>query len=296
MIEFPGEDSVVQEIKEQCEEQFDYAKRCLQLWLDINKKHNKQFPDPVNQVVISLNTKICRLYRTAIELCQRSEAEGASIIIRAIYEALLAVIFVLKPRFIPKEKKNGKIVKNNSPLYKRMTRQFRAKLYVAHMLLSRNRLIDRIAETRGTSRLGKQLKNKSDVDVLKECEIIIGKDWIKRLTEHPKTYSGLSIANLSMSMGAGKYYNTIYGIQSEHVHSTDLDNYFVYNENEPWLLKWHSEISKVSGEVGIASAIFLGSLRQIHKYYDFGIAVNTALDALENEGLKIQQRFKKPKR
>lgn len=296
MIEFPGEDSVIEEIKEQCEEQFDYAKRCLQLWLGIKKAPNKHFPDPVNQVVIGLNTKICRLYKTIIELCQKGEAEGASIIIRAMSEAVLAINFVLLPRFIPKEKVKGKIVRVKLPFGQRLTRQFRAKLFVAHILLSNNRLIDQIAETRGIRRLGKQLKKKSDVDVLKECENIIGKDWLQRLTKYPFTYSGLNISNLSRSLGAERWYNTIYSIQSEHVHSTDVDNYFIYNDNQPWELRWHSEIKNISGELSIASAIFLMSLRIIHKYYDFGIAVNTALYALEAERLEIEKSSSKPKR
>src|SRR3972149_2527261 len=98
MIKFPGENLFVQEINEKCEKQINFATGCLQLGLNISKIPEKNiFPQLALKTVLNLNIKNCRLFRSAIEMCQRGEALSAAIIVRVLFESVLLIKFVAEP-------------------------------------------------------------------------------------------------------------------------------------------------------------------------------------------------------
>ena len=276
MIEFPGEDSFVQEIKENCGKQFDFARRCLQLGLKINKIPEKcEISHLVVKSIVGLNINNCRLYRTAIELCQRGEIVGASIILRVMFESVLAIKFILEPNI-------------QSP-FEKTDREFRAKLYGVQLGLARKRLFENLeSDKSGLDKIGIQL-DKSDLDFEQECKKIIGEEWFERIKKKPpfKKY-GFNFEQLSEILGSqySHWYYSIYSMQSEHVHAKDADDFFIYNGNN-LIPIWFSDMDNIFGGLYLASGLFLHSLGTICENINFGDDVKTVLNTLERDFKEI---------
>jgi Family of unknown function (DUF5677) len=233
---FPGEDRVRDEIQRELAGHFGFAKRLLTYWLKADKDtglNKSSLPPIVLRVVLAMSVKATRQFRSVIELCERGEAVDGAIIARSMFETALAVAFVLKPRFEPsKFDEKGKVKKTIKVPGVTLTCEFRALLFAAHQVLQPERSAAKHADRPGLKRHSKRMAriaaNFGGAQLYKNA---IGPEWTKILKSPPFTYSGLSIANLARSLGRTfpKWYDTVYGSQSEHVHAADMLHHMLYS-------------------------------------------------------------------
>lgn len=155
---------------------------------------------------------------------------------------------------------------------------------------SRDYLINRIAVTPGTKRIGKSLARKSDPALLKRLEHWVGIRWWARISSRPYTYSGLSIANLARSLGSpfSRYYDTVYSRQSEHVHSVDPDD-FLSVDDEVVRPKWQSCEEDVIAGFDISTDIFMSGLLLLTTEIPLSPVMRMALGGLKHENDEIRK-------
>lgn len=288
-IRFPEETDLKVRLEEDCGQLFDFSRRLLRYWLESDKDtglSKSTLPPVVLRVVMAMSTKASRQFRSVIELCERGEAADASVLARALFETTLVVGFVLKDRFTPREyNPAGRVTKTILVPGIRLTREFRATLYVTHGVL-RPEVFAKRHETRpGMKRAAKRMARIASDAIAKPYKQAIGPEWTDILSKHPRTYSGLSVAGLAYSLGSpfSRWYDAIYGPQSEHVHATDLLHHMKFDEEGTTLPSWHDTVSYVRLTLPTAVAMFYATIGMTSHHIGFGVTTNTALYGFHKE-------------
>lgn len=113
----------------------------------------------------------------------------------------------------------------------------------------------------------------------------LGSHWTKILFHQPWTYSGLSISNLARSLGGPfpRWYDVVYGRQSEHVHPGDMWHHMEMLEDGSTRPTWHGAIEEVRGTLETAIAMFYANIGMLEEHIDCGGRVSTALHAFHRE-------------
>ena len=292
-MQVANEETVREEMAANVGRQLDLGRRCLQLWLQLDKDtalNRSRLPSEVIRVAFAMNVKICRQLRTVIDLCRRGEAADAEIIARSMYEAVLATGFVLVPRLILREFRNDGTVKRTiREPGKPLSRQLRARLYLAHAQLFAERFKTRHAGKPGKKRMATAVAKNADPRTINRYRTLIGSGWTKRLCTHPYTYSGLSIANLARSFGArigrafANWHDAVYPFQSEHVHAVDVVEFIETDEDGNFRAKWNSECAHVRRALEAGIAMFLADIGLLNDHIPFDVVMNTAIRSLCSE-------------
>ena len=286
-IRFPGEAELESELEEDCGDLFGFSRRLLRYWLEADKDtglDKSTLPPIVLRVAMAMSTKAARQFRSVIELCERGEAADASVLARALFETTLVVGFVLKDRFTPRDN-DGSVKRKLIVPGVRLTREFRATLYVTHGVLKPEVFAERHQNRPGMKRSAKRMAKIGSDAIAKPYKQAIGPEWTKILMKHPRTYSGLNVAELARSLGKpfSAWYHTIYGWQSEHVHATDLLHHMQFDDEGTTLPLWHDSVSYVYRTLSTAVAMFYATIGRINHHVCFGVAMNTALGGLHKE-------------
>lgn len=294
MIEFPGERRTLAELHQQLLPHLSFAKRLLHFWISTEKDRgfaDSGLPLIVLQVVMAMAVRASRQFRSVIELCQRGEAADAAILGRSMFETALVLGFVLKPRFVPRHfDKKGKASRIIVPRAG-LTRELRAKLYVAHVLLQPERDAARHAERPGMKQQSRRMsKALAQHGLTLPAKTAIGTGWTDILMKRPYTYSGLRIADLARSLGKPfpKWYDIVYGSQSEHVHASDL-LYHIQPQGHATTPRWHGEARHVCRALSAGTAMFYAAIGILNKHVGLGVVVNTALHSFHDEYRRLQE-------
>jgi hypothetical protein len=196
---------------------------------------------PVVNLCLGLYTKIIKHFRAVIALSEVGLAEDANVAARAMFEATLALHFILIPRtplnedgcavthssnrkelLCPKCKHVVRAAKVGKPLRKLST-VMRAKLYVAFTVIQEERrhkeyVREGINSPEVSARLPKLQK------AARKAKTMIGAGWADR-QETSRGFAGVKIRHLADSYGLLEYYLTVYRYQSDIVHGTNALEY-----------------------------------------------------------------------
>jgi len=288
-IRFPREGERQAELEQDCGALFNFSRRLLRYWLEADKDtglNTSTLPPVVLRVAMAMTTKAARQFRSVIELCERREAADASALARALFETTLVVGFVLKERFMPREYNTDGSVKRKIVVPGvRLNREFRATLYVTHGVLKPEVFGRRHENRPGMKRAAKRMTKIASDKIAGPYKQAIGSEWTKILLKHPRTYSGLSIANLARSLGRpfSTWYDATYGFQSEHIHATDLLHHMQFDDEGITLPSWQDTVSYVRLTLPTALTMFYMTIGMVNHHVGFGVAMNTALYGFSKE-------------
>lgn len=190
---------------------------------------------PVVHLALGIYTKIMKQGRAVIALCELGLVKDAGAIERCMFEALLALQYLLMSRV--KVKQNGEEITNvavqtgkpdskgqwpprTKMKVKSLTIRMRALLYHArdciraeeelehYLALNRNDLATLLGDQSEIRKLAQDARN------------AIGPAWAER-QKQTSSYAGVQIKDLAQSYGVLDFYRSIYHRQSRTVHATD---------------------------------------------------------------------------
>jgi hypothetical protein len=245
-------------------------------------KPDKGLDDFVVIIALGLIAKACKQFRAISEMVELGLGEVADSNARMLFETMLAVHFILRPRVILKRDGKKLAAIKGRPL----TTKFRTSLYLASDAFNGRKLANGLLATPGLKR---QMSKEVQTEILKqatEWETEIGPDWTKRLKEG---YAGLKIVSLAESLGFGPLYHSIYRITSGGVHAADATGH-VRLDDDP-KAEWRFQAAP--GTDGIATTLKFASLLLIKvlEVADerLGLGLEERKDKLlvEVEGMKI---------
>jgi Family of unknown function (DUF5677) len=218
-MRLPHEDKVRGVIRKRLEPELKIASAILDLGTGIYTsgtpmKPGKGLDDFVVVIALGLVAKACQQYRAIGEMVELGLSEVADSNARMLFETMLAVHFILRPRVILKRDGKKLAAIKGKPL----TTKFRTSLYLASDAFNGRKLAHGLLATPGLKR---QMSKEVRTEIVRqatEWETEIGPDWAKRLKEG---YAGVKVINLAESLGFERLYHSIYRITSGGVHATD---------------------------------------------------------------------------
>jgi len=170
----PFEQVGMDNIKQAFSEDFAFLEELLRLGLEAlgwGAGHQGQgrlrFVSPIRglrmdglRLILGLFAKSSKQLRAIMVLCERGLTSDAETIARNLFESLLAIQFLLKPRLTLLE--NGKRIQPDKK--KPLARSFRASLYDAHLIFQHTRRIARFRKTPRLKRLARHLGDPATFD------------------------------------------------------------------------------------------------------------------------------------
>lgn len=217
---------------------------------------------------LGLAAKCCQQLRSTMQLCETGLVSDADTLSRSLFESVLALYFLLKPRLILIE--NGRAVAPDPK--KTLTTDFRSWLYLAHRAFEDERMITTFRKTPRLKRLAKHLGEYAAAQAFaQEAERRIGTHWAKRLKSQ-RNYAGVSIRDLACSLRVLHWYNSVYAFQSSVAHARDALN-FVYlpgGNQRDLLLALSPDVGHVGKVLHVAVVLFLGALSIVNTRLKLG--------------------------
>ena len=225
---FPHEEEVRHRIEAAFAAELSFSADVFKLGLDaigwddqdeggrVTVTRRKGVNDLTFYLALGLFAKVCNQHRSVTLLCRRGYGDAASILTRAMFESVLALHFLLKPRINLKE--NGKPFKPDPK--KSLTTQFRSWLYLAHAAFQDEELLNNFQGTPLLKSLAKRLGDPATIAALaQEAEKRIGAHWASRVRK--RGFAGVSIRDLAESLRVLPWYKSVYALQSTSVHAGD---------------------------------------------------------------------------
>lgn len=236
------------------------------------------------KVAAALNVRACRQYKSSLSLLEDAQAENAAVIVRSMFETVLAMEFVLRERFTPFEfDKTGKRTRLTVDAGVRLTRDVRSAMYLGYASMQQQRIGSRHKRRPGMKRIAAKMLRAIDPRIMKDVEHEIGPKWRQKLEKAP-TYSGLSIANLARSLGRpfANWYHLVYPFQSDHVHASDPSEYIDLGADGEISERWRSHPRKIIGTLETSIAMLSATMSTFDRHVDMGVAIRTAIDGFHN--------------
>jgi hypothetical protein len=306
MRPFPGEEERSIEIRQLLSSEFDLAERVFEFWRGIRPSDwldRSPLDEKVIHVSMTLMIQACRLFRSVLEECVRSEGIGSVIMTRSIFETAVALEFVLAPEVrikaqrVPKTGKQ-KPDKFGNPKFvavpggnrlKPLTREFRATLYMASTTLQDQAIALEAMQTKGLKRFGKMYADKIDPDEIQLIEKTIGEKWCSIL-RGKKSYSGLSVEGTAriLNKTAALWYETGYALQCRASHAGEAHKTVAVSECGSIQGQLYSDEGDIGFALYAATGFFLAILGLMEEHIGFGM--KSDLDALNTEAIRIYMR------
>jgi hypothetical protein len=269
MRPFPGEGERREEVARNLNGFFNVAESLHNFWLTHPKDYwiqKSKFPPLIINVAAMLDIQASRLFRSAIEECERCQAYAANIITRSLFETVLAMRFVLvRKRLLvavdrvktkggsPKVDAAGnpvyysKLADSSTPksLIRYLSRKKRANLFLANACFQDVRSSQKLTSLPHMKRKVRKLEPVVDA-LIAAYEKALGAEW-SSILHSSHTYSGLNVETLSKLMGKPfeRWYQVIYHFQSINVHAGDPLRHLVTSEDE----KLHAVYLSLDGEI-----------------------------------------------
>ncbi len=291
-------------MRQELANQFEYAESLLQFWLEAPKDSwLKQCPLHESVIVISmaLHTQGCRLFRAIIEDCSRCEAFAATFAARGLFETVLALEFVLRPKVHvardPVLDKQGKTQKKTAsgvlkyraiPPKRRskknlLSQDFRAALYQSHMLFQIEKYVNKCLTTNRAKRVGRGLKSHVNKPGIAHMTKLIGEEWAYTIRD-AGSYSGLNIETLAkvLSPDLHLWYVKLYGPQSWVVHGTQAASHVNANDDGTVGSAFLSSPAEVFESLLCGSLLYRMIVKSLNEHIDFGVETRRIVTSFDN--------------
>ena len=286
-MRLPHEDKVRGVIRERLEPELKIASAILDLATGIYTsgtpmKPGKGLDDFVVIVALGLVAKACKQYRAIGEMVELGVGEVADSNSRMLFETMLAVHFVLRPRVILKRDGKKLAAIKGKPL----TTKFRTSLYLASDAFNGRKLANELLATPGLKR---QMSKEARTEILRqatEWETEIGPDWAKRLKEG---YAGVKVINLAESLGFERLYHSIYRITSGGVHATDATGHIRLDDDPKaeWRFGAAPSTDGIANTLKFASLLLIKILEVADERLGLGLKERNEKLLGEVEGMRI---------
>jgi hypothetical protein len=225
--------------------------------------------DPVVALVtVGLFTKACWQHRSVQLLARAGLGADALALARCLFETTLALGFVLKDRV--RLRRDGGFLPPvpGRPLNSRL----RARLYLANIAFENARTLNEYQRTKGLKRFRGAAAARAEVArQVGDGEQAVGSQWSDRLRAK-RTYSGVSIKDLALSLGLGPTYKTLYKYASWSVHALDLTHFVTFpaGEDRPPHLQLAPHEGEVRRVIDVSNAILLSCVRTFNRRFRLG--------------------------
>jgi hypothetical protein len=177
-------------------------------------------------LAMGLYVKACKQFRAIIAVSELGLVSEGDILLRALFETVLALHFLLKQRLVMKS--NGKRLAMPPG---RLTTGFRASLYLASAVFESERRFNAFRNTHRLKRWVKKLGDERETqEQVRQAVALIGSEWAEKLRKS-KSYAGVSIRDLAESLGVLPYYNSVYAFQCQSSHAKDAIDHVDFEKN-----------------------------------------------------------------
>lgn len=319
MVEFPFETERLADVESELATIFEFVRRMLRFWMEHPKNKwldKSSLPADVLDLAMILNVQVYRHGRSTLELCQRGEGGDAMISCRALFETVLAMLFILKPRVglvaVPElDKATGKpkttaagTAKFRAVLHKRkaggivgkLSRSDRANLYLAHAAFQDKVFAKKCMTIPGCKRTGRLVDRSITPSVVTHFEGRVGPEWAYILTHHPHTYSGLSVSDLAKELHPRmfQWYSTIYSYQSRVVHAADA---LRCATRVGGIIRpvYFSPDHELMGTLEALSMLLLTCMATMQRYIGFGPSIDMVIPSFNKDRATIFEDYVKSK-
>jgi hypothetical protein len=186
-------------------------------------EETSRFGNLAKGISVGLYTKMCKQYRSIHALCELGLTDDAEILVRAMFEACLSVLFLLRSRVVLKQGKRSP----PRPRGGRLSVGFRAELYLADQFLQQEKWVRGWLSTTGLKRHGKRCEQAAAdrVDTIRKR---VGDDWLKWLKGG--NAFGVPIEVMARNLRMERWYAAVYGPQSAKVHAADAEQHLEGDE------------------------------------------------------------------
>lgn len=308
ILPYPGENDYEAFLQQELTWNFAFARRLYAHWLPHEREkwlNRSRFRWPTLDAAMIIDLQICRQFRSLYDECSRGEAICAAIITRSLFESILALLFVLKPRLYivvdPEIDKSGAHKKTPdgelkyrafSPSRKHpksssahLPRHQRASMYLLHRKLQDIAMPERLHDA-GMKRLSRTVaKNAMIAETLSTSKAVLGPEWTYIL-KSSMNYSGLSVSGLADLFGPATsgWYKTIYAIQSGSVHANEPSALFIPNDNDSHIQpSYFSMAAEVKLVLNAGIGLFLAGTHILQDQIGFGELNETVLSGFTSE-------------
>lgn len=266
----PGEQEYAEKVQHELAEALDVGAELLGLALEIichrlptisaSDQDKKHFAYRAGH---ALCIKACKSFRSSLLLAEIGATNDLTIVSRSMFETYVAANFVLRDYV----ELGLKGVDDTA-----LTPNDRASLYLAFQYINRYEELKNHLADPDLSKVLLAIDPKPIEENANDAAKDIGQDWAERFRKRPRTYSGLSLKELSSRLGPNiiRWYTTVYGEQSKATHATDFKNHVVYSDSEMrFQTKWFPPIDHVKHLVGINGLMLWGCLELLDKQFKF---------------------------
>ena len=218
--------------------------------------------DAVCLVALGLFIKACKQHRSVQLLARAGLGEDALALTRCMFETTLALAFTLKERF--RWRRDG--VPMPAARSRHTGSMLRARLYLANMAFENERTLREFGRTTGLRRFRRRADAAREVALqVRTAEQGIGAEWSRRLRQS-RSYSGLSVKDLALSLRFAQAYGTLYRYASWSVHAIDLAHFITLSPEAGAIPEVHIAPSngELIGALGMANAQLLACSRLLN--------------------------------
>jgi len=263
-----------------------------------------ELPPSVIAVGVLLTTQACRLYRSIIDECRRSEGLCANVLARSLYETLISLRFVLKRslRIIIAPSSPGALTyvarapsRNNRAIGNAsLTREHRARLYLLHVQFESERLLRKCGATPRSQRALRLKRLRSDPaaqTARTAMEQFVGPEWLYVLGHEPHTYSGLSIESLARLVGPNRridqWYAGHYHIETGKIHAAAVHRHTRIGSDSGIEPSLYSPVDEIRNTIQIAAAMLLACLATVQNEVRRGASLGAVLESMDKDFHRI---------
>lgn len=273
----PGEKEYSEKVRQELADVLTVGQALLKLAVDIVSQRlptvsTQSQTDKIiaYRVGHALCFKACKSFRSSLLLAEVGASNDLTIISRSMFETYVAASFVLRDQVaLDLSGVNDAVLTQND----------RARLYVAFGVINKYEELKKHKSDPDASHVLAAIDPKGFADEADMAASDVVQDWAERFRKHPRTYSGLSLRQLSSKLGPEYlgWYTKVYGEQSKSTHATDFQKHVFYSKAEGrFLAKWFPSVDEVQQLVGINALMLWGSLDLLNKQFQF--AENTEAD------------------
>jgi len=273
----PGEKEYAEKVRQELAEVLNVGQELLELAVDIVSQRLPTVSMQVQtdkiiayRVGHALCFKACKSFRSSLLLAEVGASNDLTIISRSMFETYVAASFVLRDHVALELPGVDDAT---------LTPNARARLYLAFGVINKYEELKKHKSDPDASQVLAGIDPKPFADEANATANDVGQDWAERFRKHPRTYSGLSLRQLSRKLGPEYlgWYTKVYGDQSKSTHATDFQKHAFYSDSEGrFLARWFPPVDEVQQLVGINGLMLWGCLELLNKHFQF--AENTEAD------------------
>jgi hypothetical protein len=270
MAMLPGEREYAEKVRQELAEVFTVGQGLLALAVDIV---DQRVPTVSLKVQIAkilayrvghaLCIKACKSFRSSLLLAEVGASNDLTVISRSMFETYVAASFVLRDHVV---------LDLPGVDHLALTPNDRARLYLAFGPIYKHEELKRLKSDPDASQVLAAIDPKPFADEANAAANDIGQDWAERFRKHPRTYSGLSLRQLSSKLGPEYlgWYTKVYGEQSKSIHATDFPKHaFYFNSEGRCVARWFPPIDEVQQLVGMNGLMLWGCFELLNKQFRF---------------------------